>query len=206
MTSFMVLVREIVNPATLLGRGGVWIVPAVIFAETGLFFGFFLPGDSLLLTVGILAAVGDVNLSLLVPLSILAAIIGDQLGYATGRRLGEALHNRFRFVRVNMARAREFYSKHGGKAVVLARFVPVVRTFAPIFAGLGRMGYSRFTFSNMVGAVLWVVSVTLAGYIVGIRVPTLSNYLNPLILTVIVSSPLVWMLTWIWGRNRTGKG
>jgi len=202
LTDFASVVKVVVNPASLLGRGGIWVVPVIVFLETGLFFGFFLPGDSLLLTVGVLGAVGQASLSMLIPLSIVAAITGDQLGYATGHRLGTALSSRYQFVNQNVTRASEFYAKHGGKAVVLARFVPVVRTFAPIVAGAVEMGYSRFTVFNVAGGTLWVVGVTLAGYLIGSQVPVLASYLDLLILAVIVTSPLIWMLTWIWGAPR----
>jgi membrane-associated protein len=201
LDSFVHVLKDIINPTLLLGHGA-WAVPIIIFVETGLFFGFFLPGDSLLLTVGVLGAVGYVDLTSLIPSSIAAAIMGDQLGYAIGRRSGEALARRFRFVRENVERASVFYDRHGGKAVVLARFVPVVRTFAPIVAGAAGMSYSRFTLSNIVGGALWVVSIALAGYFVGRQVPVVANYLNPIIIVVVISSPLVWMLAWVWGRSR----
>jgi len=202
LTHFVLVLKDIMNPTLLVGRGGVWVVPVVIFVETGLFFGFFLPGDSLLLTVGVLGSAGYVDLVLLIPFSILGAILGDQLGYAIGRRSGEALAYRYRFVRDNVQRASEFYSKHGGKAIVLARFVPVVRTFAPIVAGAAGMSYSRFTISNIAGGALWVLSVMLAGYFVGSLVPAVTDYLNPLILVVILTSPLVWMSVWVLGRTK----
>src|SRR5208337_5138028 len=143
-----------------------------------------------------------VNLTSLTVASIIGAILGDQLGYAIGRRSGDALARRYRFVRENVKRAGEFYGRHGGKAVVLARFVPVVRTFAPMFAGAARMSYFRFTLSNIAGGALWVISVTLTGYFVGRQVPVLADYLDRIILVVIISSPLVWLLAWIWGRSR----
>lgn len=193
LTNVVLVLRTIMNPTLLLGRGSSWVVPVVIFVETGLFFGFFLPGDSLLLTVGVLGAIGYVDLTSLIPFSILAAIVGDQLGYAIGRRSGEVLVHRYRFVHDNVQRASEFYAKHGGKAIVLARFVPVVRTFAPVVAGAAGMRYSRFTISNVAGGALWVTSVTLAGYFVGSHVPKVAHYLDPLIVIVILTSPLVWM-------------
>ena len=199
---FVLGLRDLASPTLLLGHGGAWAVPIIIFVETGLFFGFFLPGDSLLLTVGVLAAVGFVDLTFLIPTSIIGAIVGDQLGYAIGRRSGDVLASRYRFVRENVRRASEFYDKHGGKAVVLARFVPVVRTFAPMVAGAARMSYSRFTLSNIAGGAFWVTSVTLAGYFVGRQVPVLANYVDRIILVVIITSPLVWMLAWIWGRTK----
>ncbi len=202
LNGFVLILKDSFNPASLMGRRGVWVVPIVIFVETGLFFGFFLPGDSLLLTVGVLAAVGYVDLTALILLSILGAILGDQLGYAIGRWSGSALANKFHFVSENLERACEFFDRYGGKAVVLARFVPVVRTFAPVVAGAAGMSYVRFTVSNIVGAALWVLSITLAGYFVGRQVPVVASYLDPIILAVVISSPLVWMLTWIWGRTK----
>jgi|GEM_PF-101601 len=202
LNSFVLVLKDFLNPAFLLGRGGVWAVPVVIFVETGLFFGFFLPGDSLLLTVGVLGAVGYVDLPSLILSSTLGAIMGDQLGYAIGRRSGDVLARRFRFVRENVRRASEFFDRYGGKAVVLARFVPVVRTFAPVAAGAAEMSYSRFTLSNIVGGALWVLSITLAGYFVGRQVPVVATYLNPIILVVVISSPLVWILAWVWGRSK----
>jgi membrane-associated protein len=190
------------NPVLLLGKGGVWVVPLIIFAETGLFFGFFLPGDSLLLTVGVLGAVGVADLNLLILLSSVGAIIGDQVGYATGSRLGAAFGHRYPFVSENVWRARGFYEKHGGKAIVLARFVPVVRTFAPIVAGAAKMNYWRFSIFNVLGGILWVVSITLVGFLLGSQAPVVADYLTPLILVVLISSPLVWMLTWILGNRR----
>ena len=202
LNGFVLVLKDLINPTSLLGHGGAWAVPVIIFVETGLFFGFFLPGDSLLLTVGVLGAVGFVDLTSLIPTSIIGAILGDQLGYAIGRRSGDALASRYSFVRENVKRVSEFYDKHGGKAVVLARFVPVVRTFAPMVAGAARMSYSRFTLSNIAGGALWVISVTLAGYFVGRQVPVLADYLDRIILVVIISSPLVWLLAWMWGRAK----
>jgi len=201
LTNFVFVLRDVMNPTLLLGRG-FWVIPVVVFVETGLFFGFFLPGDSLLLTAGVLSSIGRVDLALLIPLSILAAFVGDQLGYAIGRRSGDALSHRYKFVHNNVQRANEFYSKHGGKAIVLARFVPVVRTFAPMVAGAAGMSYRRFTFSNIAGGSLWVLSTTLAGYFVGREVPVVADYLNSIILVVVISSPLVWALAWAWGRSR----
>lgn len=202
LSSFVLVLKGTVNPALMLGRRGVWVVPLVIFVETGLFFGFFLPGDSLLLTVGVLGYFGHVDLPLLILLSILAAISGDQLGYAIGRRSGRALATRYRFARDNMERASKFYSKHGGKAIMFARFVPVVRTFAPVVAGAAGMRYSRFTISNIAGGVFWVLSVTLAGYFAGGHIPHVNEYISPLLLVVIMASPLVWIFTWLWSRTK----
>ena len=157
---------------------------------------------SLLFTVGVLGSMGRVNLALLIPFSILGALLGDQLGYAIGRQSGEALAYRYAFVRDNVQRASQFYSTYGGKAIVLARFVPVVRTFAPLVAGAAGMSYSRFTICNFAGGALWVLSVMLAGYFVGSLAPAVTGYLNPLILVVILTSPIVWMIAWVGGEPR----
>jgi len=202
LSNFVLILKDTVNPTLILGRRSVWVVPLVIFVETGLFFGFFLPGDSILLTIGVLGYFGHVDLPLLIMLSILAAIAGDQLGYTIGRQSGQVLISRYRFVHDNMQRASKFYSRHGGKAIIFARFVPVVRSFAPVVAGAAGMPYSRFTISNITGGMLWVLSVTLAGYFVGGHIPHASEYLSPLLLLVILGSPLVWMFTWLWGRTK----
>src|SRR5208283_191175 len=202
LSNFVLILKDTVNPTLILGRRSVWVVPLVIFVETGLFFGFFLPGDSILLTIGVLGYFGHVDLPLLIMLSILAAIAGDQLGYTIGRQSGQVLISRYRFVHDNMQRASKFYSRHGGKAIIFARFVPVVRSFAPVVAGAAGMSYSRFTISNITGGMLWVLSVTLAGYFVGGHIPHASEYLSPLLLLVILGSPLVWMFTWLWGRTK----
>jgi membrane-associated protein len=201
LTSFVLLLREAVSHDRLLGRG-VWTVPLFIFVESGLFFGFFLPGDSLLFTLGVLGAVGRVDLSWLIPFSVLAAILGDQLGYVIGRRSGPALARRFRFVRENIQRANRFYARHGGKTVVLARFLPVLRTFVPIGAGVAGMPHSRFTISNAAGGTIWVLGATLAGYVVGRQIPNAAAHINILVYAVILTSPLVWLLAWIKGRTR----
>lgn len=176
-------------------------MPAVIFVETGLFFGFFLPGDSLLVAAGVLGSAGEVNLILLIPLTALAAIAGDQLNYLIGHRSGEALASRFRFIRMNLERARAFYAKHGGKAILLARFVPVIRTFAPAVAGAARMNYLRFVLYNIAGGVLWVMSMTLAGYFVGSIIPKITEYLDLVIAVVIVTSVLPSILLWVLRRR-----
>jgi membrane-associated protein len=204
LTRLTLAVKGIMSPTALLRRGS-WVIPVVIFVETGLFFGFFLPGDSLLLTVGVLGAAGYLDLALLTPLSILAAILGDQLGYAIGRRSGDALSFQYRFVRDNLQRASDFFSEHGGKAIVLARFVPVVRTFAPILAGAARMPYLRFTLTNIAGGTFWVVSITLGGYFIGAQVPIVMDYIDTLLVIMILASPIVWASAWAWGRTRKAK-
>lgn len=166
---------------------------AIIFAESGLLVGFFLPGDSLLFTAGFLASLNPPVFSLPVLLVgfFLAAVIGDSVGYAFGRRVGVKLfqrENSLLFNQKNILRAQAFYEKHGGKAIVLARFIPIVRTFAPIVAGVGTMHYPRFLAFNLVGGLLWAVGVTLAGYFLGSAIPDIDRYLLPIVVLIVIVS------------------
>ncbi|MEO5931295.1 MAG: VTT domain-containing protein, partial [Candidatus Kapaibacterium sp.] len=160
----------------LIAWGGYVILFIIIFSETGLLVGFFLPGDSLLVTVGVLAAAGKFNLDILWLnlLLIPAAIIGDAVGYTIGLRGGGRLLNRpdSRFFKKrHIDETRAFYAKHGGKTIVLARFVPVIRTFAPVVAGLARMPYREFAVFNIAGGILWIGATTILGYALGNTVP-----------------------------------
>ncbi len=166
---------------------------AIIFAESGLLIGFFLPGDSLLFTAGFLASLNPPVFSLPVLLVgfFLAAVIGDSVGYAFGRRVGVKLfqrENSLLFDKKNILRAQAFYEKHGGKAIVLARFIPIVRTFAPIVAGIGTMHYPRFLAFNLAGGLLWAVGVTLAGYFLGSAIPDIDRYLLPIVILIVLLS------------------
>jgi membrane-associated protein len=178
---------------------------AIVFAESGLFFGFFLPGDSLLFTAGFVASQGLFNLPLLMILLIIAAITGDSVGYWSGEKFGRRLFTNERSFWRNPKRldaAHEFYEKHGGKAIVLARFIPAVRTFVPIAAGMARMSYRKFLFWNVMGGVGWVVSMTAGGYYLtdmirsslGLAEKDIDKVLLPVIFVIIVISalPAVW--------------
>lgn len=165
----------------------------IVFAESGLFIGFFLPGDSLLFTAGFLASQGFLNIWALAPLLFLAAILGDNFGYAFGKKVGPAIFSREDsrfFHKDHLERARIFYEKHGAKTLVLARFLPVVRTFAPILAGVGRMHYPTFFFYNILGAALWALGMTWLGYFLGAAIPGVDKYLIPIILVIITVSIL----------------
>ena len=168
---------------TFLQSSSVWIAYAVIFAivfaESGILLGFFLPGDSLLITLGLLCAQGLFNLPLLLILCIVAAILGDSVGYTFGRKVGPGLFNRpdSRFFKQsNLKRAHGFYEQYGARTIVLARFVPFARTFAPILAGLSKMNYRTFLTYNIAGGAGWVLSVTLLGYFLGQLVPNVGKY------------------------------
>lgn len=165
----------------------------IVFAESGLFIGFFLPGDSLLFTAGFLASQGFLDIWLLLALTFSAAVLGDNVGYAFGARVGPTLFKRddsFFFHKDHLERARLFYERHGGKTIILARFMPIVRTFAPILAGVGKMHYRTFMAFNLIGAFLWAIGVTLLGYLLGNVIPGVDKYLLPIIAFIIFLSIL----------------
>ena len=164
---------------------------SVIFAESGLLVGFFLPGDSLLFTSGFLASQNFMNIYILAPLCFVAAVLGDSVGYAFGHRVGKKLFQRedsIIFHKDNLIKAREFYEKHGKKTIIIARFLPVVRTFAPIVAGMGDMHYPTFLAFNIIGAVLWALGLTLAGFFLGSLIPDIDNFLLPIVGAIVIVS------------------
>jgi membrane-associated protein len=165
----------------------------IVFAETGLMIGFFLPGDSLLVTAGLFAAKGDLNIVVLNVLLISMAIIGDATGYYIGKKLGPALFRKedsFFFKKKHLIATQEFYEKHGGKTIIIARFVPVIRTFAPVVAGVGNMSYRRFAMFNIVGGVTWVFSMTMIGYSLLKIFPQAEKHIHIIIVIVIILSIL----------------
>jgi membrane-associated protein len=175
----------------LIRWGGYVVLFVIVFTETGLLIGFFLPGDSLLITAGIVAAAGGLNIWWLNVVLIVAAITGDSVGYAIGVRLGPRLFTRPQSLVFNprhIERTRAFYARHGPKTIVIARFVPIVRTFAPVVAGVGQMEYRRFIFYNVAGGVGWVTSMTWAGYGLGRVIPNLGSYIHLVVGIVIVLS------------------
>lgn len=164
---------------------------AVVFAESGLFFGFFFPGDSLLFTAGLIASQGILNVFVLVPLIVAGAILGDSVGYWFGAKVGPRIFTRedsFFFNKRHIERTRLFYLKYGTRAIIIARFVPIVRTFTPILAGVGSMPYSIFLRYNIIGGVLWGGGITLLGYFLGAAVPNIERYILLIILGIIVTS------------------
>lgn len=191
MDGLIELFKGLFDLEELLRTGGYAVITAIVFIETGLLIGFFLPGDSLLLTAGVLAASGLFDVWILMPLLIVAAVAGDTLGYWIGAKTGPALFNREDsrfFSKKNILAAQEFYTKHGGKTVVIARFVPIVRTFAPVVAGAAQMKYNQFLLYNVMGAVVWVVSMVLGGYLLGNLIPDLEKNLHYGIFAAIVLS------------------
>ena len=186
------LFHKLTDVENLVRVGGLTAMTAIIFAETGLMIGFFLPGDSLLVTAGVFAATGQLNIWAVNGLLIVAAIAGDTVGYWFGRRVGPALFNRPKSLLFNpdhLRRAHDFYEKHGGKTIIIARFMPIIRTFAPIVAGMGEMEYRRFLSFNVFGGLLWVISMTGIGYFLG-QIPGVREHIEVVILIVVFLSIL----------------
>ena len=180
-----------IDPIELIRAFGYIGMFGIIFAETGLLVGFFLPGDTLLFTAGFLASQGKLNVWVLFPLCFIAAVVGNSVGYAIGLKAGPALFRRKNstlFDPENLRRASAFFDRHGGKAVVLARFIPVARTFVPVVAGAGRMRYSQFTLYNVLGAIPWTIGVTVLGYFFGQAIPNIDRFLLPVVLAAILVS------------------
>jgi membrane-associated protein len=179
----------------------------IVFAETGLFLGFFFPGDSLLFVAGLLAAQGLFPVSVLILVLLVAAITGNMAGYWFGKKVGPKLFERddsLLFRKAHVRRAQSFYEKHGAKTIMLARFVPIVRTFGPIVAGIAEMNYRSFMMYNVLGALLWTVGLTLGGYLFGNLITDIDRYLLPVILAIIIISflPAVWH---IWKEQRISE-
>jgi len=173
----------------LIQWGGYTVLFAIVFIETGIF--AFLPGDSLLITAGLVAAAGHLNIWWLNILLSFAAVAGDNVGYAIGRRVGPAIFTREKsriFHPRHLERTRQFYARHGARTIVIARFVPIIRTFAPIVAGVAEMPYRRFVSYNVIGGVGWVLSMTWAGYLLGRAVPNIERHVHKLVIVVIILS------------------
>jgi membrane-associated protein len=190
--------KQLVNPESIIVHGGLFLLLFVVFAETGLFIGFFLPGDSLLFTAGLLCATGtlDISIGLLVLLIAIAAIVGNMVGFMFGQRVGLMLYKRksdFFFKLEHLITARDFYNKHGGLALILCRFLPIVRTFAPIVAGIVKLDYRKFFAYSVIGGGAWVCTLTLSGYFLAKVIPDLKDYLGYIVifLIAITSVPFI---------------
>ena len=184
---------NVYNVPELIRLVGFYGLILIVFAETGLLVGFFLPGDSLLITAGLFAARGDFDYAMLLLALIPAAIIGNATGYYIGHRTGMTLYNRpnsLLFRREHLRMTHEYYEKHGGKTIILAQFIPILRTFAPVVAGVGEMGYRQFASYNVVGAILWVGSMVTAGYMLGNAIPDIESRIHYVVAVVIFISLL----------------
>lgn len=166
---------------------------AIVFLESGLMVGFFFPGDSLLFTAGFLASQGVLDIKVLIAGCFIAAVSGDSVGYYIGHKWGRKLFNKENsiwFHKDHLQRAQRFYDKHGGKTIILARFIPVIRAFAPVVAGIGLMKYKKFAAFNLIGGVLWAIAIPLLGFYLGSAIPDVDKYLLPIIGLIIVASIL----------------
>ncbi len=190
---FVILVLTYMFDVHAIAGAGILVISAIVFAESGLLIGFFLPGDTLLFSAGLLASQGTMSLGWLIFFTTLAAIIGDNVGYSIGRRAGPRIFKRedgILFHKEHLMRAEKFYEKHGGKTITIARFVPVVRTFAPVVAGAGKMPRQRFMIYNIGGAILWCGGLSLLGYWLGGKMPWLEDYIDIVLIAVILISLL----------------
>jgi len=203
-----VFFRNLYNVPELVRLVGSVGLIVIVFAETGLMVGFFLPGDSLLTTAGIFAARGDLNIVWLNISLVIAAIAGDATGYWIGRRAGQTLYSRpnsLLFRREHLIRTHEFYERHGGQTIIIARFIPIVRTFAPVVAGAADMTYRQFATYNIIGALLWVPSMTLTGYFLGLAFPDIDKQLHKLVALIIAVSLLPAGIAWLRAKMQDRK-
>jgi len=205
MHSLLELFHRIRDVRAIIAWGGYAGLTTIIFAETGLLIGFFLPGDSLIVTAGLLAATtGVFDPWLLAALLIAASILGNTSGYAIGRAAGPRLFSRensLLFNKKHLYRAHEFYERHGGKTIVIARFMPIVRTFVPVVAGMGQMNYRRYTVYNIVGGIGWIGSMLLIGYFLGRYIPGVDQHIETVIMLVILVSLLPGLIGWLKTRS-----
>lgn len=205
MHSLLDFFHQLRDPRGLIAWGGYVGLTAIIFAETGLLIGFFLPGDSLLVTAGVLAATtGLFNVYLLGVLLTVASIAGNTSGYAIGKVTGPRLftrENSLLFNKKHLYRAHDFYERYGGQTIIIARFMPIVRTFVPVVAGMAAMDYRRYTLYNVVGGVAWIWSVLFIGYFLGRYIPGIDRHIEPLISAVIFLSLLPGIIRWLRARR-----
>lgn len=202
------LFHRVYDVEALVRVGGLTALIVIVFVETGLFVGFFLPGDSLLVTAGLFAASGHLDLWSLFLFVSLAAIIGDTVGYTIGAKTGPRIFSRedsLLFHKKHLITTKEFYDRYGGITIIIARFMPIVRTFAPIVAGVGNMQYGRFALYNVMGGIGWVVSMTSIGYFLGRTIPDIDRYIQVVIALVIGLSLLPGIITFARSRGRVRK-
>jgi membrane-associated protein len=198
MDGIFEFLKQLVNPESIIHYGGIYLLLFVVFAETGLFVGFFLPGDSLLFTAGLLCSAGILELHpfLLVLFIIIAAVMGNMVGYAFGKKVGPLLFKRrsgLLFRQEHLVTANEFYKKHGKMTIVLSRFLPIVRTFAPIVAGIVKLELYKFFMYSFIGAFFWVSTLVLTGYFMGKYIPGTKDYLGYIVIFLIVITSIPFM-------------
>ena len=199
------LIHQVYDVVGIIRWGGMLMLTVIVFAETGLLIGFFLPGDSLLVTAGVFAAAGHLDIRILLTVVTAAAVVGDQVGYYIGYRTGPRIFRRedsLLFKRAHLIRARNFYEKHGGKTIILARFMPIIRTFAPVVAGVAEIWLGSFVTYNVAGGILWVWSTSLLGYSLGRVVPDIDRHIHLVIVVVVFLSILPGIIEYLRSRRR----
>jgi membrane-associated protein len=202
MENFWEHLQNLTDAQSILSKGGFYFLLIVVFAETGLFFGFFLPGDYLLFMAGLLCSAGMIDVSpvVLVISLIAAGVLGNYTGYWFGCRTGPLLFSRpdsFFFKKRYIVVAEAFYAKYGGMALILGRFFPIIRTFAPIFAGVVKVDFKKFTLYNLIGSMGWVCTFTLAGYFLGRRYPQMKNYVQYIVIGLIITTTIPLIIAFI---------
>ncbi len=212
--------KELLNPKilieTMLARGGIFVYLGlifIVFAETGLAAGFFLPGDSLLVVAGLFAAAGKLNIAVLLVTLFIAAVVGDAVGYYTGLKMGPRIFSRQKsifFKPSHLLKAQAFYEKYGGKTIIIARFVPIVRTFAPIVAGAAKMTYRKFVVFNVIGGFLWVFSMILGGFFLGNFVERafgikLEDHIEKVVIIVVMLSIMPMLIEYLKSRREKAR-
>lgn len=208
MENLLEFIKTILNPQSIIHYGGLALLLFIIFAETGLFFGFFLPGDSLLFVAGLMCGtpIFDVNIYTLIISLIIAGILGNFVGYYFGKKTGPVLFRRddsFFFKKKHVNAAKEFYNRYGGTAIVLGRFLPIIRTFVPIMAGVVNLDFRKFVIYNIVGCVAWILSMVLSGFFLGKAFPTLQDNLEYIVITIILISMIPVVYTYIKEHRRS---
>lgn len=208
MEQTLEFVKTLLNPQSIIHYGGLALLLFIVFAETGLFFGFFLPGDSLLFVAGLMCGtpIFDVNIYMLLTSVIIAGILGNFVGYYFGKKTGPVLFRRddsFFFKKKHVKAAEEFYNRYGGTAIVLGRFIPIIRTFVPIMAGVVNLDFKKFVVYNILGCIAWVVSMVLSGYFLGRLFPSLQHNLEYIVITIILVSMIPVVLTYIKEHRRS---
>ncbi len=202
--------KQLTDPQSIIQYGGFWLLLFVIFAETGLFFGFFLPGDNLIFIAGLLCATKPELMQFSFPLAmglmVSAAVLGNMAGFWFGKKAGETLYERkdsFLFRKSHIATTKAYYEKHGGKTLVLGRFIPIIRTFAPILAGVIKIEFKTFMLYNVIGAVLWIGSIGSIAYYLGKEFPEVENYLGYIFVSLIVLTALPVLGTYLKSRKKS---
>jgi membrane-associated protein len=201
--------KQLTDPESIIHYGGLWLLLFVVFAETGLLVGFFLPGDSLIFISGLLCATKpDLLNTDFIPLILLlmsAAIIGNIFGYWFGKKVGGKLYSRqdsFLFKKRHLITTKAFYDTHGGKALILGRFLPIIRTFAPILAGVIKIDFKKFMFYNIIGAIAWIGSIASIAYFLGKQFPTIENYIGYIVIGLIVITTIPVLMTYLKSRKK----